>query len=224
VRAAVEGIDALCEDYAFVIAAMLDLFEATGDVSLLEFAVTLQTKQDALFCNETASRYDKGGAMPKQLAQLAAESESDLPTANSVSAANLLRLGEFTDSAAWRDRAAAIFHGYGSRLQNAPGELPAMVSAMTMMNSAPRQIVLAGNMGRDDMRALMRIAHEQFLPFRIVVPATGGAMQQRLAAYMPLIKDMTPIDKKATAYVCQHYVCKLPTSDPSELKKSLETP
>lgn len=220
----VEGIDALCEDYAFVIAAMLDLFEATGDVALLEFAVTLQTKQDALFWNETASRYDKGGAMPKQLAQLAAESEADLPAANSISASNLFRLGEFTDSAAWRERATNIFHGYGSRLLNAPSELPAMVAAMTMMTSAPRQIVITGYAGAEDTRALMRIAHERLLPFRIIVPAYGGAAQQRLAAYMPVVKEMKPIERKATAYVCEHYMCKLPTSDPAQLIKTLEIP
>jgi len=220
----VEGIDALSEDYAFVIAAMLDLFETTGDVALLEFAVTLQTKQDALFWNETASRYEKGGAMPKQLAALAAESESDIPTANSVAASNLLRLGEFTDSAAWRDRATTIFHGYGSRLLNAPSELPAMVATMAMSVAAPRQIVITGNPTADDTRALMRIAHERLLPFRIIVPAYGGAAQQRLAAYMPVVKEMKPIDKKATAFVCEHYMCKLPTSDPAQLIKSLETP
>jgi uncharacterized protein YyaL (SSP411 family) len=220
----VEGIDAVCEDYAYTISAMLDLFEATGDVSLLEFAVTLQTKQDALFWNETAFKYENGGAVPKLLAGLAVESESALPTANSVAAANLLRLGEFTDSAAWRDRPSTIFHGYGSRLQNAPSELPAMLAAMTMMISAPRQIVIAGNPGADDTRTLMRIAHEHFMPLRIIVPAYGGTSQQRLAAYMPIVKEMKPIDKKATAYVCEHYVCKLPTSDPVQLTKSLEMP
>jgi len=218
----VEGIDALCEDYAFTIAAMLDLFEATGDVSLLEFAVTLQMKQDALFWNETSSRYDNGGALPKQLAALAVESESTLPIANSISAVNLLRLGEFTDSAAWRDRVTTIFHGYGSRLLNAPSELPAMVAAMTMMLEPPRQIVIAGSAGAADTKAMMRIAHGQFMPFRIIVPAYGGASQLRLATYMPVVKEMKPIDKKATAYVCEHYVCRLPVSDPDQLTKSLE--
>jgi len=193
----VEGIDALCEDYAFTIAAMLDLFEATGDVSLLEFAVTLQTKQDALFWNEAASRYDNGGTMPKRLAGWAVESEAAIPTANSVSASNLLRLGELTDSAAWRDRVTTIFHGYGVRLLNEPAELPAMVAAMTMLVSPPRQIVITGNPTSDDTRALLRIAHEHFLPFRIIVPAYGGAAQQRLAAYMPVVKEMKPIDRKA---------------------------
>lgn len=220
----VEGIDALTEDYAFLIAGMLDLFEATGDVQYLEFAVSLQNAQDKLFWNESASRYDNGGALPKSLTGLAVENESAIPTANSVSAENLLRLGEFTDSAVWRDRASSIFHGYGSRLQNAPSELPAMVAAMTMMISAPRQIVIAGNPAGDDTKAMLRIAHEHFVPFRIIVPAYGGSSQLRLATYMPIVKEMKPIDKKATAYVCEHYVCKLPTSDPTQLTKSLETP
>jgi len=41
---------------------------------------------------------------------------------------------------------------------------------------------------------------------------------------MPVVKEMKPIDRKATAYVCEHYVCKLPTSDPEQLTKSLERP
>jgi uncharacterized protein YyaL (SSP411 family) len=220
----VEGIDALCEDYAFVIAGMLDLFEATGDASLLEFAVTLQNKQDALFWNESASRYENGGSAPKQLQGWAVESESALPTANSVSASNLLRLGEFTDAAAWRDRARSIFRGYGWFLERAPSEFPAMVAAMTMTLSPPRQIVIAGNPSNPDTKQMLRIAHERFFPFRIIVPLTGDAARQRLATYMPTVKEMKPIEKKATAYVCEHYVCKLPTSDPVQLTKTLENP
>jgi uncharacterized protein YyaL (SSP411 family) len=214
----VDGVDALCEDYAFSIAALIDLFEATGDVSLLDSALALQKKQDELFWNKT--KYGNGSAMPQSLAKLAVEAESDLPTANSISAANLLRLGEFTDSDALRKRAGSIIRAYGSRLASAPAELPAMVAALTMMTSAPRQIVIAGNAERDDTRALLRIAHEHFSPFRIIAPNFDA----KLAEFMPITKEMKPIGGKATAFVCQHYVCKLPTTDPSELKKSLETP
>ena len=220
----VEGVDALCEDYAFAIGGMLDLFEATGDPSLLEFAVTLQNKQDALFWNESASRYENGGSAPKPLQGWAVESESAIPTANSVSAANLLRLGEFTDSAAWRDRARSIFRGYGWFLERQPSEFPAMVAAMTMTLAAPRQIVIAGNPSNPDTKTMLRIAHERFFPFRIIVPLTGDVARQRLAVYMPVVKEMKPLEKKATAYVCEHYVCKLPTSDPVQLTKTLESP
>src|SRR3954451_6099733 len=186
-------------DYAFVIAGMLDLFEATGDVSLLEFAVTLQNKQDALFWNESESRYENGGDAP----------ETALPTASSVSASNLLRLGEFTNSDAWRDRARSVFRGYGAILEREPSKLPAMVAAITMTLATPRLFVIAGNPLNPDTKALLRAAHERFVPFRIIVPLANDASRQRLANYLPFVKEMKPVEKKARAWVCEHYDCKL---------------
>jgi len=210
---------ALNEDYAYLIAANLDLFEATGEASYLELALSLQKKQDARFWNAGASRYDNGSTLPKELAALAVESEAALPTANSVSVVNLLRLGELTDSDPMRERAKLIVRSYGSRLESAPSELPAMLAALTMTLAPPRQIVIAGDSSRSDVRGMLRIAHEHFLPFRVIVHASPGA-----AKYMPIIKTMKPIHGKATAYVCEHYMCKLPTSDPSDLTRSLEKP
>jgi uncharacterized protein len=211
------AIDAYPDDYAYVIQGMLDLFEATGDVALLEYAVGAQTQQDKLFWD--GARYSGGGTIPKALAAIAAENETTLPTANSVAAANLLRLGELTDAGAWRERAAAIFRAYGTRI----ADFPAMLSALSMTRTPPRQIVIAGRASNDDTKALLRIAHQPLAPFRVIVPVVGGPSQQRLAAYMPVVAGMKPRDGHAVAFVCEHYVCKLPTSDPSELAKSLET-
>jgi uncharacterized protein YyaL (SSP411 family) len=212
------AIDALPEDYAFVIEGTLDLFEANGDAALLEFAVELQTKQDELFWS--GSRYEGGGTVPRSLAGIAAESDANLPAANSVSASNLLRLAEFTDAETWRMRAAAIFKAYGSRLP----DLPRLASALAMTLAAPRQIVIAGEANREDTRELLRIAHQRLIPFRVIVPAIGEAARARIAVYMPVVREMKPREHKAVAFVCEHHVCKLPTSDPIELAKSLETP
>jgi uncharacterized protein YyaL (SSP411 family) len=212
------SIAAFAEDYALVIEGMLDLFEATGDAGLLEYAVAAQNEQDKRFWRDT--KYESGGTIPKSLAGLAAESDAPLPNASSVSAANLLRLGELTDAEAWRAKAAAIFRAYGSRI----AEFPRMLLALHMTQFAPRQIVIAGSPAHDDTKALLRIAHQSPLPFRVIGPAVGGAMQQRLAAYMPIVAEMKPREGHAVAFVCEHYVCKLPTTDPSELAKSLEKP
>ncbi len=211
------NVAALNEDYACLIAATIDLFEATGDVAYLESALALQKQQDERFWN--GSRYDNGSTLPKDLAALAVESESALPTSNSISTINLLRLGELTDADAMRDRARTVIRSYGSRLQSAPSELPAMVAALTMTLGAPRQIVIAGDPARSDMRRMWRIAHEHFLPFRVIVRASPA-----VAKYLPLVKSMKPIRGKATAYVCEHYMCKLPISNPSELRGALEKP
>ena len=36
-------------------------------------------------------------------------------------------------------------------------------------------------------------------------------LDPRLESYLPVIRTMTAIDGKTTAYVCQDYTCQLPT-------------
>ncbi|HEX8254459.1 MAG TPA: hypothetical protein VF846_15045, partial [Thermoanaerobaculia bacterium] len=213
------GIDALPEDYAFLIAGLLDLFEATYDVQWLERAASLQEQQDKLFWSASENRYATGSSVPAALRGVATESELALPTASSVSALNLLRLGELTDSEASRTRASALFRGYAQQLD---AHLPALGSALSFAFSTPKQIVIAGDPSKEDTKALLRIVHERFIPNRVLVVAGGGAAQERLARFMPIVKNIAPIGGRATAFVCEHYVCKLPTTNPEKVAKSLE--
>ena len=214
------GIDALPEDYAFLIQGLLDLFEASHELAWLDLANVLQTQQDKLFWQN--DRYASGTSVPAALRGVATESELALPAASSVAAMNLLRLGELTDSDALRKRANDVFRSYATRLQNAGAELPALGSALLFAFSTPKQIVIAGDPKKDDTKALLRVVHERFIPNRILVLAPGGEAQTKLASYMPVVKEMAPMKGRATAFVCEHYACKLPTSDPAKVAKLLE--
>ncbi len=198
---------------------LLDVFESTYDVQWLELASALQAQQDKLFWDAEAKRYASGGTVPAALRGVAAESELALPAASSVSAMNLLRLGELTDSAALRERANAVFRAYGSSVNS---QLPALASALLFAFSTPKQIVIAGDPRQEDTKALLRVVHERFIPNRVLVVASGGSAQEKLARYMPIVKEMAPVRGRATAFICEHYVCKLPTSNPEKAAKLLE--
>jgi uncharacterized protein YyaL (SSP411 family) len=90
------AIDARAEDYAYVAQGLVDAFEATFDVRWLDLAIELQQQQDALFWKGT--RYEDAGTLPEALRGVTYESDSPLPSVNSVSAMNLLRLGELVDA------------------------------------------------------------------------------------------------------------------------------
>jgi uncharacterized protein YyaL (SSP411 family) len=65
----------------------------------------------------------------------------------------------------------------------------------------------------EDTRALRRAVFEPFAPNKVVA---GGQ------AHIPLLEGREQRNGQAAAYVCQHYVCQAPTSDPDELRKLLE--
>ena len=88
--AAVEGY---AEDYAYLIFGLLELFQADGDPTWLEWAVALQRQQDARFWDaEGGGWYSTTGNDPSVLLRLKEDYDGAEPAASSVSVLNLLVL------------------------------------------------------------------------------------------------------------------------------------
>ena len=73
--------------------------------------------------------------------------------------------------------------------------------------------MIAGEPDAADTRAMLKLVHDRFIPNKIVLLAAGGERQKQLAAWLPFVKGMERKDGKATAYICENYVCRLPTND-----------
>jgi uncharacterized protein YyaL (SSP411 family) len=50
---------------------------------------------------------------------------------------------------------------------------------------------------------------------------TGEADRAWLSARAPWLAEMRPRDGRATAYVCEHFACQAPVTDPAELRRLL---
>jgi uncharacterized protein YyaL (SSP411 family) len=222
-RAGKAGVPAPSEDYAYLIAGLIDLYESTFDLKMLQFAVGLQQRHDESFWDSTSARYRIGGDLPPSLAGIVSANDASLPNHNSVAAMNLLRLAEITDnSRKWREKAETLFRSFAPALSERPEELPQLLSALSRRLSTARQIVIAGDPDAADTKALLRIINRRFLPNRMLVLAPGGKAQATVSEYLPFVKQMRPIANRATAYICENYVCKLPTSDPRRVETILD--
>jgi len=62
----------------------------------------------------------------------------------------------------------------------------------------------------------------RYLPNSILMLADQGAGQQALGRSLPFLRNMRPKNGKATAYVCQNYLCNLPSSDPKVVARLLD--
>ena len=58
-------------------------------------------------------------------------------------------------------------------------------------------------------------------PNQVVLLADGADGQKFLAKHSDFYQSVTPTDGKATAYLCENFVCQLPTNDPAKLKELL---
>ncbi len=222
-RAGSPSVDGFLDDYTDLIGGLLDLYQAGFDVHWLRWAVSLQERQDQLFGDPTDGGYfDAGSSDPSLLSRTRDSYDGAEPSPNSTAAMNLLRLAQFTDRVEWRNAAQKTLSAFAAPLQSTPEAVPAMSSALDFRLAQTKQILIAGDPRSHDTRELLRQVNTRFLPNKILLLADGGPGQQQLARWLPFVAGAHRMKDRATAYVCENYVCKLPTSDPQVMAGLLE--
>ena len=217
-RSEVEGF---ADDYAFVIQGLLDLYEASFDVSWLQFAIALQETQDKLFFDEAHGGYFNGtGKDASILLRMKEDNDSAEPAASSVAALNLLRLAQFRDEKRWRERAEKTIGAFSPQISHFPSAMPQMLVALDFSLSKPRQIVIAGKRDAQETRALLTEVHRHFLPNKILLLADGGDGQKYLEERIAVLRAMKPVKEMPTAYVCENFACQAPVNNPESARRT----
>jgi len=212
--------EAFLDDHAFLIAGLLDLFEADADARWLRRALALQERLDAGFADPAAGGYFFTAAEGERLlTRPKPDDDGALPAGNSVAALNLLRLAEYTGDQRYRERATGVLRAFGQVMARTPAALPAMLAALDFHLDRAKEIVIVS--ARDgDARPLLETLGRTFVPNRVVLVASESAVAG-LAAWAPVAAEKRAIGGKATAYVCEAMRCELPTTDPGVLAAQL---
>jgi uncharacterized protein YyaL (SSP411 family) len=222
-RHGVVGIGGYLDDYAWAIRASLDLYGASFDTKLLGWAVKLQRKQDELFWDAKQGGYFTTTGADKSLLWRSREVyDGAEPAAASVAVLNLFSIWQLTDDKSWKEKADKTLAASAAQLEKSPEATPLLAAALDLQLSQHKQIVIAGDPGGADTRALLDLVWQRFLPNAILFLADGGPSQRELARYLPLVASMTRKQGRATAYICENYVCNLPTADPKVAARLLD--
>ncbi|MGV1098853.1 thioredoxin domain-containing protein [Thiovibrio sp. JS02] len=222
-RAGEAGLAGQLDDYAFLVNGLIDLYEASFAVEWLAWAIALTEKQIAIFADEAGGGFfDTAGNDTSVLVRMKSDYDGAEPTGNSISALNLVRLAWITGNDAWRRRAGATISAFAARLGEYPSILPQMLVAYGLYREKPRQIVLAGKLGRPDAELMLSVIRKRFLPNKVVLLADGAAGQIFLQKMQPSLAGVAMQDNKATAYFCENFTCQLPTADLAELVRRLD--
>jgi uncharacterized protein YyaL (SSP411 family) len=214
------GGEGYVDDYVYMIAGLLDLYEATGERRWLDDAVALQRVLDARFADPAGGYFTTADDQERLLVRDKPDYDGALPAANSVEARNLLRLYELTTDDRYRATADATLRAFATMMARAPGAVAYLLTALDFRHDQAKEIVIVRPPG-GDAAPLRRRVHETFVPNKVVIEVEEGPELTALAAVVPLVAEKKAIDGKATAYVCERGVCQLPTSDPDELARQL---
>ena len=203
------------DDYAFFIGGLLDLFETTGETRWLEAALALdRILEDEFEDPEEGGYFMTAGADLGLLAREKPLYDDAEPSGNAVQLLNLVRLHEFTTDDRYRQRTARALGAFASVLTSSPAAAAEMLLAVDFHLDTVKEIILVTPSTRAEAAPFLERLAGTFLPNRILAVAVEGPDLETQAAVVPLMEGKYAIGGVATAYVCEHRICDLPTTDP----------
>jgi uncharacterized protein YyaL (SSP411 family) len=214
-RAGAARGNAYLDDYAFLIAGLIDLYETTFRIEWLQEAIALQEVLERHYSDpDNGGYFQTSDDHEKLLVREKPDYDGAVPSGNSVAVMNLLRLHEFTATDGYRQRAAAAFRAFGATLEKSPGKLAEMLLALDYHLDSPKEIVIVTPPGSADQAGpFLAELRSTYLPNRILAVVAAGDELDRQTGVIPLLKNKIPVDGQATAYVCENRVCALPTGN-----------
>jgi uncharacterized protein YyaL (SSP411 family) len=216
------AIDGYAEDYAYAIFGLLELFQTDGDPGWLDWAGVLQMRQNALFWDAAdGGWFSTTGADPSVLMRLKEEYDGAEPAASSVSALNLLTVAHLTASPDAEEKVRRTLALFDERLRRYGHMVPMMSAALATYHAGLAQIVLVAAGDAADVEPLVDVLALTYNPYSVLVPVHAASTRRQIADLLPFVAAMTPIDGRATAYVCRNFTCEQPVTDAAGLAERL---
>ena len=194
----------LCDDYAFFIQGLIDLYEDTFDDSYLEFADTLQKRQLELFTSpDSPGLFTTPSPHPPDLLiRLKSGMDAAEPSSNNISARNLYRLSSMLDDASYFKTAGETVQAFEAEVEQFPYCFAGMLGSIVMGRLGLKGVVLTGSAEHDQTLKQLR---QSVRPNPTVV-CLGNGKDGWLRKRNGLLASMDA--EKVGVMVCEGGVCR----------------
>jgi uncharacterized protein len=202
-------LNAYLEDHAFLLEALLTLYESSFEPRWFAEAVALADTTIERFGDaehggffETSSDHERLLARRKDL------EDHPIPSGNASAAYGLLRLGALTGEQRYEDQAIGVLRLLHELAAKHPQGFGHLLQALDFHLAPVKEVALVG-----DSHDLERVVRGAFRPHLVVA---GGAPDG-----VPLLADRPTVDGQAAAYVCERFACQAPVTAAEELERLL---
>jgi uncharacterized protein YyaL (SSP411 family) len=209
-------LNAYLEDHAFLVEALLLLYEATFETrwfsearSLADAMIERYPDPDGGFYT-TSSDHEQLVTRPKEI------QDHPIPSGNSSATFALVRLAAFTGESEYERHALAVFRLLHEPAGRHPQAFSHLLQAIHFHFASRREVALVG----DSLDSLARVVHGSFRPSVVVAGMHPG--DEAAQREIPLLRDRAAVNGAPAAYVCENFACRLPVTEPEELAKQLD--
>jgi uncharacterized protein len=213
-------LNAYLEDHAFLVEAMLRLYEATLEVRWFDAARETADQMIERFADdERGGFFTTSNDHEELIARRKDVGDHPIPSGNSSAAYGLLRLAALTGERDYEDRAIGTVRLFAPAAARHPDAFGHLLQAIDFHLSPVREVALvAPSNGADSTTGLAELAGVVRSAHRPHVVLAGGPEGSERPE---LLRERPAVEGKPAAYVCEHFTCKAPVTEPGELEAAL---
>ncbi len=203
-------IAAYLEDHAFLLEALLSLYEATLQERWYHEAVALADVLIARFGDPERGGFFTtaldAGELPIRRKDL---DDSPVPSGNASAAFGLLRLARLSGVAAYEDQALGVLRLLSPLAARHAMAFAHLLRAADFALAPVAEVAIVG----PEPEELLGAVRGTLRPHVVLAGGTGD---------VPLLEGRGPVDGRAAAYVCERFTCQAPVTDPDALRGLLQ--
>jgi uncharacterized protein YyaL (SSP411 family) len=197
------------EDYTFLVDASLQMYGATTNKKYVDFSKELTDIVQRDFTDEATGMYTFSKNQ-ELISKIIKTNDGDIPSANSVMAHNLLRLGHIFYNKEYLSKSKTMLTTLLPRVTEFPNGYAHWNSLLSNISYPYFEIAVVG----ENAEQMVKELQEKYIPNTLIVGSTSESDA-------PLFKDRYE-EGETYIYVCQNSVCKLPVTTVAEAMKQLE--
>ncbi len=203
------------EDYANVADGLVELFQVSGDPPYLTQATRLADLMITEFWDEeNGGFYFTSNDHEELIVRNKDFFDNATPSGNSVAADVFVKLAKLTGEEKYERFAVTVLRLAAAQIRRHPQGFGRAMSALEFNLSQTKEVVVIGPKGNEVERAFL----ERYLPNAVLVLSD---LHSGESDSIPLLAGRSTVNGKATAYVCENFVCQRPTSSVAELLELL---
>jgi uncharacterized protein YyaL (SSP411 family) len=208
---------AYLEDYAYLVEALLTLYEATFDARWFDAARETADQMIVLFGDSERGGFFTTAHDHEELVVRRKDvDDHPIPSGNSAAAYGLLRLAAITGEQKYEERAVGVFRLLHRAAGGHPQALAHLLCAMDFHFASVKEVALVGPSSGDGLGELAAVVRSGFRPHIVLAGGPEGIERPEL------MHERTAVGGRPAAYVCEHFACRRPITDPAELTASLD--
>ncbi len=205
-------LNAYLEDHAFLLEALLTLYEASFETRWFREAQALAETTIARFGDpERGGFFSTSGDHEELIARRKEVGDHPIPSGNSSAAMGLLRLGALTGERRYEKAAEGVFALFAKPAVEHPDAFAHLLRALDFHLAPTREVALVG----DGLGELAGVVRERHRPHIVLAGGPEGAGEP------PLLANRTTVAGQPAAYVCENFACQLPVTGAEKLRALL---